>query len=93
MIVVTFFAKTGTGPTLIHAQRRFDNRGMEKKTRMLMKAITWQLIGFAVMSVINVLYMGDWRAGVGLSGMLTLIGLVSYYLHEQVWARIRWGRH
>lgn len=65
---------------------------MEKKTRMLMKAVTWQLIGFIVMSVINVLYMGNWRDGIGLSAVLTLIGLVSYYLHEQVWARIRWGR-
>ena len=93
MIVIPFRAKTGTNPTLIHAAMRFDNLHMEKKTRMLMKALTWQLIGFAVMSVINVLYMGDWRAGIGLSTVLTLIGLVSYYLHEQVWARIRWGRH
>ncbi len=65
---------------------------MEKKTRMVMKAVTWQLIGFVVMSVINVLYMGNWRDGLGLSSVLTLIGLVSYYLHEQVWARIHWGR-
>ncbi len=65
---------------------------MEKKTRMVMKAVTWQLIGFVVMSIINVLYMGNWRDGMGLSVVLTLIGLVSYYLHEQVWARIRWGR-
>lgn len=65
---------------------------MEKKTRMLMKAFTWQLIGFTVMSVINVLYMGNWRDGMGLSAVLTLIGLVTYYLHEQIWARVRWGR-
>lgn len=78
---------------MIHAWQRFDNRRMEKKTRMLMKAITWQLIGFVVMSLVNVLYMGDWRAGMRLSVVLTSIGLVSYFLHEQVWARIRWGRY
>ncbi len=93
MTVVSFLTKTGTTSTLLHAPTRFDNPRMEKKTRMLMKAVTWQLIGFAVMSVINILYMGDWRAGVGLSGLLTLVGLVSYYLHEQVWARIGWGRN
>lgn len=65
---------------------------MEKKTRTAMKAITWQLIGFVMMSVINTIYMGNWSDGLGLSSVLTLIGLVSYYLHEQVWARIRWGR-
>ena len=65
---------------------------MEKKTRMVMKAVTWQLIGVITMSIINVLYMGNWRDGMGLTSVLTLLGLVSYYLHEQVWARIRWGR-
>jgi uncharacterized membrane protein len=92
MTIIPFWKKTGTDCTLIHALGRFDNRRMEKKTRMLMKAITWQLIGFTVMSGINSFYMGDWRQGLGLSALLTVIGLVSYYLHEQLWARIRWGR-
>lgn len=65
---------------------------MEKKTRAAMKAITWQAIGFVMMSVINTVYMGSWSDGLGLSSVLTLIGLVSYYLHEQAWARILWGR-
>lgn len=65
---------------------------MEKKTRTALKAITWQSIGFVMMAVINTIYMGSWSDGLGLSSVLTVIGLVSYYLHEQAWARIRWGR-
>jgi uncharacterized membrane protein len=65
---------------------------MEKKTRLLTKAITWQVIGFAMMTVVNYFYMGSLQAGLGLSALLTLLGLVSYYFHERVWAGIRWGR-
>jgi uncharacterized membrane protein len=35
--------------------------------------------------------MGSLSQGLGLSALLTLIGLVSYYLHERFWAGIRWG--
>lgn len=65
---------------------------MEKKTRVLTKAVTWQIVGFVMMTGINYLYMGSLQAGLGLSAILTLIGLVSYYLHERMWARIAWGR-
>lgn len=69
-----------------------DNAGMEKKTRVLTKAFTWQIIGLVMMTGINYLYLGSLQAGLGLSAVLTLIGLVSYYLHERMWARIAWGR-
>jgi uncharacterized membrane protein len=65
---------------------------MEKNKRAAMKAITWQLIGFVTMALINTVYMGSWHDGLGLSSVLTLTGLVSYYLHERAWARIHWGR-
>jgi uncharacterized membrane protein len=32
------------------------------------------------------------RDGLGLSTLLTLMGLVSYYWHERFWARISWGQ-
>lgn len=65
---------------------------MEQNKRALTKAITWQLIGFVMMAIVNYLYMGDFTQGLGLSALLTLIGLVSYYLHERLWAGIRWGQ-
>ena len=65
---------------------------MENNKRLLTKALTWQLIGFVAMSLINYVVIGDWRQGMELSGLLTATGLVSYYLHERVWSRIGWGR-
>ena len=65
---------------------------MEKNTRTLTKAISWQLIGFVMMAIVNYFYMGNFSQGLGLSALLTGIGLVSYYLHERLWANIRWGK-
>ena len=64
---------------------------MENNKRTLTKAISWQVIGFVMMAIVNYFYMGDFSQGLGLSALLTLIGLVSYYLHERFWAGIRWG--
>lgn len=64
---------------------------MENNKRTLTKAISWQAIGFVMMAIVNYFYMGSLSQGLGLSALLTLIGLVSYYLHERFWAGIRWG--
>ena len=77
---------------MIHATRENIILFMENNRRTLTKAITWQVIGFVMMAVVNYFYMGDFSQGLGLSALLTLIGLVSYYLHERLWASIRWGR-
>jgi uncharacterized membrane protein len=64
---------------------------MENNKRTLTKAISWQAIGFVMMAIVNYFYMGNFAQGLGLSALLTLIGLVSYYVHERFWARVRWG--
>ena len=65
---------------------------MEHTARTLTKAITWQCIGFFMMAAVNYFYLGNLSQGLGLSALLTLIGLVSYVLHERLWSGIRWGR-
>lgn len=66
---------------------------MENTTRTLTKAFTWQLLGFVLMTIVNYFYMGSFSQGLGLSLVLTLMGLVTYYFHERLWAGISWGRH
>lgn len=65
---------------------------METPTRIWTKALTWQLLGLAVMGAVNYLYLGDWRSGLVLSLVLSATGLVMFYLHERLWGRVRWGR-
>lgn len=64
---------------------------MENQKRVLTKAITWQVLGFLMMAVVNYFYMGSLTQGLGLSVLLTLIGLVTYVLHERAWAKVAWG--
>lgn len=64
---------------------------MEQKRRTWAKAITWQLLGLVVMTLVNYLYLGDWRQGASLSASLTFISLLSYVMHERLWGLIRWG--
>ena len=65
---------------------------MEEKKRTLTKALTWQAIGFVLMTVINYFYMGSLKEGLGLSTLLTGMGVVSYYWHERFWSHIAWGK-
>jgi uncharacterized membrane protein len=91
---VTIITKCGanvTSKTLIHATVLFTIPAMENSKRTLTKAITWQAIGFVMMAIVNYCYMGNFSQGLGLSALLTLIGLVSYYLHERLWSYINWG--
>jgi uncharacterized membrane protein len=64
---------------------------MENKKRTWAKAVTWQACGLIVMTVVNYLYLGSLQEGAGLSLLLTALGLISYVVHERLWARIRWG--
>jgi uncharacterized membrane protein len=91
VIIITRCGLYVTSKTLIHAAALRTMPGMEHSKRTLTKAISWQVIGFVMMAVVNYFYMGDFSQGLGLSALLTLIGLVSYYLHERFWAGIGWG--
>jgi uncharacterized membrane protein len=84
--------KIGTKRSLIHAGGDATISPMDNNRRTFAKAATWQLIGFVVMTVVNYFYVGNFKSGLGLSVLLTSIGVVTYYFHERFWARIVWGR-
>ena len=65
---------------------------MENKKRTWIKALTWQGIGLLSMTTVNYLYLGNLSQGMGLSLLLTVQGLLTYVVHERVWARVRWGK-
>ena len=64
---------------------------MENKKRTWTKALTWQAIGLLMMSTVNYVYLGNLQQGIGLSLLLTVQGLLTYVVHERLWARVRWG--
>ena len=64
---------------------------METRRRSLAKAASWQVLGIVTMLVLGVLFTGSFSSGGALALLSSLLGFVSYLLHERVWASIGWG--
>ncbi|WP_168708466.1 DUF2061 domain-containing protein [Hydrogenophaga sp. PAMC20947] len=64
---------------------------MENNKRTWAKALTWQTSGLIIMIGVNYLFLGNLQQSMGLSALLTGMGLVTYVIHERLWARVRWG--
>jgi uncharacterized membrane protein len=77
--------------TLIHADEGARLVRMENKKRTWAKAVTWQISGLVMMTAANYFYLGNLQQSAGLSLLLAALGLVSYVIHERLWARTRWG--
>ena len=65
---------------------------MESSKRTLAKAICWQVSGLMMMSLIGYLFTGSFSQGGMIAVVGTIVGFVTYFLHERIWARIGWGQ-
>ena len=65
---------------------------MEIYKRTLMKAVTWELSGIIVLSILNYIVFGQaWSsAWVALGYGVLRVGM--YYGHERLWKHICWGK-
>ncbi len=66
---------------------------METKRRSLIKALIWNALGLAVMSLVGFLATGSAAVGGAMAVTNTAIGFVMYLFYERIWSAIRWGRH
>ncbi|MEL7212768.1 MAG: DUF2061 domain-containing protein [Pseudomonadota bacterium] len=65
----------------------------ETRTRTIVKAVLWNLMGLAVMALVGFALTGSWSVGGSMAVINAVLGLTMYILYERVWAHIRWGRH
>ncbi|MBY6136997.1 DUF2061 domain-containing protein [Nocardioides marinus] len=65
---------------------------METRSRSVVKALLWNAIGLAVMTLAGFAVTGSLRQGGGLALLNTSIGFASYLAYERAWARFAWGR-
>lgn len=65
---------------------------MDTPARTFTKALTWQAMGLAMMTLIGFAATGSLSAGGLIAAVSSAISLVTYVLHERAWARISWGR-
>ncbi|PCJ10573.1 MAG: hypothetical protein COB16_00770 [Rhodobacteraceae bacterium] len=65
---------------------------METRTRSLVKALIWNIIGLASMALVGFLATGSVAVGGAIALINTAIGFTLYLLYERLWSRICWGR-
>ncbi|WP_376873433.1 DUF2061 domain-containing protein [Albirhodobacter sp. R86504] len=65
---------------------------MDSKTKLLAKAVTWQVAGFFSMMLIGFVFTGSVTASGGIAIAGSITGFVAYFLHEIVWSHVTWGR-
>ena len=65
---------------------------METGLRTLTKAITWQVSGLGVMTVLAYGATGNLSIAGGLALVSSATGFVTYFLHERIRQKVRWGR-
>ncbi|PRY25039.1 putative membrane protein [Aliiruegeria haliotis] len=64
----------------------------ETPARSIAKAVTWQVLGLAVMTLINWSVTGSVAKGGMIAALGAGCGLFTYVLHERAWAQVDWGR-
>lgn len=65
---------------------------MDTRLRILVKSGLWTLLGLMVMAVVGLLFTGSLVAGGGMAAVNAVLGFVTYFVYERIWAGIRWGR-
>lgn len=65
---------------------------MDTRRRTLVKAVVWQLLGFATMTLTGWIFTGSATQGGAIAVTGTFCGFVTYVIYERVWSRIRWGQ-
>ena len=66
---------------------------METRQRSVVKAILWNAMGLAVMTLVGLIATGSAALGGALAVVNTAIGLTMYVVYERIWAGISWGRN
>ncbi len=67
--------------------------GMETRRRSVVKAIVWNVMGLATMTLVGLIATGSAAVGGALALVNTAIGLTLYIVYERIWAGISWGRN
>ena len=65
---------------------------MESPIRSFVKALTWQMLGLITMTALAYIATGDLTAAGGLALGAAITSFGFFFVHERVWALIRWGR-
>ena len=65
---------------------------MDTTKRTLAKSISWQTLGIITMTALGYGQIGSVLAALSLAASASLMGFITFFIHEKIWSRIRWGQ-
>ena len=65
---------------------------MDTTKRILIKAISWQLLGIATMTILSFLFTGSIQRSMVLALMSCFVSFLFFIIHEKIWNNVGWGR-
>ncbi len=66
-------------------------RGREGHGRSFMKAVSWRAVGTIDTFIISFFVTGRVSLAGSIAAVEVMTKIMIYYLHERVWALLRWG--
>jgi len=64
---------------------------LESSKRSIAKAVSYRFFGSLFTTGIAWWLSGEWAVGLGVGVLDAVAKMGAYFLHERVWARIKWG--
>jgi len=64
---------------------------MDTNTRTLAKTVTYRLATFVFTYVITFILTHQASMSAGLAVMSLTLGALTFFIHERIWARVKWG--
>ncbi len=65
---------------------------MDRTCRIIVKAVSWQLMGLVTMTIINYSHIGSIWGSISLAATASVSGFIFFLIHEKIWNTVRWGR-
>ncbi|WP_323775577.1 DUF2061 domain-containing protein [Leisingera sp.] len=65
---------------------------METRRRSIVKAVIWNILGLAMMTLVGLIATGSAKTGGMMALVNTGIGFTIYLIYERVWSKVQWGR-
>lgn len=65
---------------------------METHARSITKSLTWRLFGLLFTFILGWLVTGSMKLGLTLGLLDFFSKLGTFYIHERLWMKVRWGR-
>lgn len=75
-----------------HHERAWQRKLKYERMKMVFKSITWRITASLITTILVFIFSLDVGMAFTIGGIELIIKLLIYYIHEEIWMFVRWGR-